>query len=100
MADKIPSSDIENSIKGLDGWHKVENRDAIEKSFKFKDFNDAFAFMTHCAQYAEEINHHPEWFNVYNRVDVVLSTHDVDGLSNLDVKMAQKMNDLSSVSAA
>ena len=99
MADRIPSSDIENLIKDLDGWSKTENRDAIEKSFKFKDFNTAFAFMTACAKYAEEINHHPEWFNVYNRVEVVLSTHDVDGLSDLDLKTAQKMNDLSSVSA-
>lgn len=98
MADRIPSSDIENSIKDLEGWSKVESRDAIEKSFKFKDFNAAFAFMTACASYAEEINHHPEWFNVYNRVDVVLSTHDVGGLSDLDLKIAKKMNDFSSVS--
>lgn len=92
MVDKIPSSEIENSIKHLDGWRKVDGRDAIEKSFKFKDFEAAFSFMTAMAAYAEEINHHPEWFNVYNRVDVVLSTHDVGGVSELDLQMAEKMS--------
>jgi 4a-hydroxytetrahydrobiopterin dehydratase len=93
MAEKIPSSEIEAEISDLAGWSKVEGRDAIQKSFKFKDFKTAFAFMTACADYAEEIDHHPEWFNVYNRVDVTLSTHDVGGLSGLDLKMARKMND-------
>ena len=92
MAEKIPSSEIEKRIAPLAGWHKVENRDAITKNFKFNDFVGAFAFMSACADYAEEINHHPEWFNVYNRVDVTLNTHDVDGLSDLDLKMAQRMN--------
>lgn len=93
MAEKIPSSEIDSAISGLDGWSKVENRDAIEKTFKFANFIDAFAFMTRCAAYAEEVNHHPEWFNVYNRVEVVLATHDVNGLSSLDIDMARKMND-------
>lgn len=94
---KIATSNILKAIERLDGWAKVENRDAIQKTFKFRDFVSAFAFMTACADYAEEINHHPEWFNVYNRVEVALSTHDVDGLSNLDIKMAKKMNELAQI---
>jgi len=76
------------------GWSMVEDRDAIQKSFKFSSFVDAFGFMTRAALWAEKWNHHPEWFNVYNRVEVVLTTHDVDGLSALDVKLARKMDTL------
>ncbi len=94
MAIKILSENIENSIKELNGWHKVDGRDAITKSFQFNDFNAAWHFMSAIAIYAEEINHHPEWYNVYNKVDVTLNTHDVDGLSDLDIKMAQKMDEI------
>lgn len=76
------------------GWHMQDGRDAIEKTFKFKNFVEAFGFMTRCAMFAEKWNHHPEWFNVYNRVDVTLSTHDVGGLSELDLKLAKKMDRL------
>jgi 4a-hydroxytetrahydrobiopterin dehydratase len=76
------------------GWEVLEDRDAIGKSYKFKGFVDAFGFMTKVALWAEKWDHHPEWFNVYNRVDVVLTTHDVDGLSALDVKLARKMDTL------
>jgi 4a-hydroxytetrahydrobiopterin dehydratase len=68
------------------------DRDAISKTFSFKDFNQAFGFMTRTALYAEQVCHHPEWFNVYNRVEVTLSTHDVQGLSSNDFEMAKKMN--------
>lgn len=78
------------------GWKMVEDRDAIKKTFKFKNFIDAFGFMTRAALWAEKWNHHPEWFNVYNSVDVTLSTHDVDGLSELDLKLARKMDLLAS----
>ena len=78
------------------GWVLEEGRDAIRKEFKFKNFVDAFGFMTRAAIWAEKWNHHPEWSNVYNRVDVVLITHDVDGLSELDVKLAKKMDVLAS----
>ena len=78
------------------GWVLEEGRDAIRKEFKFKNFVDAFGFMTRAAIWAEKWNHHPEWSNVYNRVDVVLITHDVDGLSELDVKLAKKMDALAS----
>ena len=76
------------------GWAMVEGRDAIRKVFKFKDFADAFGFMTRAAIWAEKWDHHPEWFNVYSKVDVTLSTHDVDGLSALDAKLARKMDTL------
>jgi len=76
------------------GWSLVGDRDAIQQAFKFKTFNEAFGFMTRVAMYAEKWNHHPEWFNVYNRVDVVLTTHSVDGLSDLDIKLARMMDKL------
>ena len=76
------------------GWDMIPGRDAIAKSFQFGSFVEAFGWMTQVALWAEKLNHHPEWSNVYNRVDVVLSTHDVDGLSELDVKLAAKMDAL------
>ncbi len=92
MPNKIPSSEIEKEIKNLKGWTKVKDRDAIRKNFKFTDFKAAWAFMSEIATYAEEINHHPEWFNVYNKIEITLNTHDVGGLSDLDIKMAQKID--------
>lgn len=80
------------------GWHMVDGRDAIAKTFQFKNFIDAFGFMTRVAIWAEKWNHHPEWFNVYKTVEVTLATHDVDGLSALDVKLAGKMDDLAGTS--
>ncbi len=74
------------------GWTIVEGRDAINKTFKFKDFIEAWGWMSQKAIEAEKLNHHPEWFNVYNRVEVTLTTHDCDGLSDLDVKLAGKMD--------
>lgn len=76
------------------GWEMVADRDAIRKSFVFKDFADAFGWMTRVAIWAEKWDHHPEWHNVYKTVDVVLSTHDVGGLSALDAKLARKMDSL------
>ena len=66
------------------GWTLLEDRDAISKTYKFEDFTEAFGWMTRAAMWAEKWNHHPEWSNVYNRVEVTLTTHDVDGLSSLD----------------
>ena len=74
------------------GWELVEGRDAIRKTFKFRSFIEAFGWMTRMAIHAEKLNHHPEWFNVYNRVEVTLTTHDADGLSALDVKLAEVMD--------
>ncbi|CAD6184550.1 unnamed protein product [Caenorhabditis auriculariae] len=70
------------------GWKMVSGRDAIQKEFLFKNFNEAFGFMSRVALKAEQMNHHPEWFNVYNKVDVTLSTHDCGGLSQNDIKLA------------
>ena len=82
-------------MKGT-GWSAVEGRDAIKKEFTFKNFNEAFGFMTRVALKAEQMNHHPEWFNVYNRVEVTLSTHDCGGLSSNDVEMATYMDKVES----
>lgn len=76
------------------GWTLVEDRDAIEKTFVFKNFIDAFGWMTRVAIWAEKWDHHPEWSNVYKTVNVVLTTHDVDGLSARDAKLARKMDSL------
>ncbi len=71
------------------GWAPADGRDAALKTFKFADFNEAFGFMTRVALYADKADHHPEWFNVYNRVDITLTTHDAGGLSERDVAMAR-----------
>jgi 4a-hydroxytetrahydrobiopterin dehydratase len=76
------------------GWTEVDGRDAIMREFKFDNFVTAFGFMTRAALWAEKWNHHPEWSNVYNRVTVVLTTHDAGGVSELDAKLARKMDAL------
>lgn len=75
-------------FRDFPGWLAVEGRDAATKSFRFDDFNAAFGFMTRVALAAEKANHHPEWFNVYNRVDITLTTHDAGGLSKRDAALA------------
>ena len=74
------------------GWERVSGRNAIARKFEFKDFNAAFAFMTRVALLAEKMDHHPEWSNVWNRVDVTLATHSAGGLTELDVKLAEAMD--------
>lgn len=81
-------AEILNPILGQ-GWKMVEGRDAIRKEFQFKNFNEAFGFMTQVALKAEKMDHHPEWFNVYNKVDITLSTHDCNGLSQKDITLAK-----------
>lgn len=88
MDDKIRT----DALARLTEWQQVADRDAIQKSFTFTSFNEAFSFMTRVAMEAEKANHHPEWFNVYNRVDVVLTTHDAGGLSEKDIKLATFMD--------
>ncbi len=91
MADKIGA---EAGAAQLNGWAiKPGNRDAIEKTFKFADFKTAFAFMSASALKAEQMDHHPEWFNVYNRVEVTLTTHDADGVTALDIELGGFMDD-------
>jgi 4a-hydroxytetrahydrobiopterin dehydratase len=88
MSAKLDPEARQEALAELPGWGLVDGRDAIEKSFRFKDFNAAFAFMTRIALAAETAGHHPEWFNVYNRVDITLSSHDVGGVSQRDVDLA------------
>lgn len=92
MTVRLSTEEIEAALRELDGWKMVDGREAIQKSFKFANFNQAFAFMTRVALKAEKMDHHPEWVNVYNRVDVTLATHDVDGLSGKDIKLATFMD--------
>lgn len=92
MASKLPADDRASALKDLPQWSGVEGRDAITRSFKFKDFNAAFGFMARVALLAEKMDHHPEWFNVYNRVEVTLSTHDAGGVTEKDVRMARAMD--------
>ena len=92
MPTKLSDAQRTTALAGLDGWRAVDGRDAITRTFKFADFNAAFAFMTRVALTAEKMDHHPEWFNVYNRVEVTLSTHDAGGVTELDIKLAAFMD--------
>lgn len=82
------------ALAALDGWTEDEQRDVINKTFTFKNFNQAFGFMTRTALLAEKMDHHPEWFNVYNKVEVTLTTHDAGGITELDIKLARAMDRL------
>ncbi|MQW86648.1 4a-hydroxytetrahydrobiopterin dehydratase [Sinorhizobium saheli] len=90
--EKLDAAAIAEHLHKMEGWVLDEHGTSIWKAFRFKNFAEAFAFMTQCALEAEKLNHHPEWFNVYNRVDVTLSTHDASGLTELDFKLAAKMD--------
>ena len=92
MAKTLTPEERQAGLQSLPKWQLVEGRDAITRSFRFKDFNAAFGFMTRAALVAEKLDHHPEWFNVYNKVDVTLSTHDAGGLTALDLKLAATMD--------
>ncbi len=89
---KLSAAARKLALKDLPEWRKVPGRDAIARKFAFKDFNAAFAFMTRAALLAEKMDHHPEWFNVYNKVDVTLSTHDAGGVTQKDIAMAKAMD--------
>jgi 4a-hydroxytetrahydrobiopterin dehydratase len=89
MREKISDEARASALSGLRGWRQVEGRDAIHRRFTFTDFNAAFGFMTRVALYAERADHHPEWSNVYNRVDITLTSHDVGGISQRDIDMAR-----------
>ena len=92
MSGKLIGEARKAALAGLKGWSEVAGRDAITKKFVFKDFNQAFGFMSRAALVAEKMDHHPEWFNVYKTVDVILSTHDAGGLTDRDVKLAEAMD--------
>ena len=92
MATKIGA---EQAVRELSGWTvKTGDRDAIEKTFKFSDFKTAWGFMTSTALKAEQMDHHPEWFNVYNRVEITLTTHDTGGVSEKDLKLAEYIEEV------
>lgn len=97
MVEKMTNTEISKALENLENWSINESQNAIHKQFKFKNFSQAWAFMSRAALLAEKMNHHPEWFNVYNRVDVTLNTHDVGGLSELDFKMARLMDKFSQI---
>ena len=92
MAERLSAEARKAALKGLPGWKEVEGRDAIARTFVFKDFNEAFGFMSRAALVAEKNDHHPEWRNVYKTVDVVLATHDANGVTQRDVELAKAMN--------
>jgi len=94
MAEKLSGEARNAALAKLSGWTEVSGRDAIARKFTFKDFSQAFGFMTRAALVAEKMDHHPEWFNVYKTVEVTLSTHDAGGVTDLDVKLAETMNKL------
>ena len=93
MAQKLSADERKSSLAKLNGWSDVAGRDAITKTFQFKDFNAAFGFMARVALVAEKMDHHPEWKNVYRTVEVTLSTHDAGGVTGLDIKLAQAMDE-------
>ena len=92
MGEKLTGAARDEALAKLADWEALSDRDAIHRTFKFKTFNQAFGFMTHCAMKAEKMDHHPEWSNVYNTVDVTLTSHDVEGLSERDVELATFMD--------
>jgi len=94
MAQKLTGEARKTALAKLAGWSEVKGRDAITKKFVFKDFNEAFGFMTRAALVAEKLDHHPEWFNVYKNVEVTLATPDAGGVTELDIKLAEAMNRL------
>lgn len=95
MVAKLSGQERTRAIAGLKGWSEAASgRDAIHKAFEFADFNAAFGFMTRVALMAERMDHHPEWFNVYNKVEITLSSHDAGGVSPRDIELAQFIDSL------
>lgn len=92
MVDRLSEDERNEALEALSDWDYDGDRDAISLSLEFDDFNQAFGFMTRVALLADKMNHHPEWSNVYNKVDILLTTHDAHGLSERDVKMAKAID--------
>jgi len=90
--EKLSPDTIENELKSLDGWSVVKGK--LHKDFQFDDFNQAFGFMARASMHIEKMNHHPEWFNVYNKLSVDLMTHDAGGITQNDVNLAKILNSL------
>jgi 4a-hydroxytetrahydrobiopterin dehydratase len=89
---RLSSEEISNELKNLPGW--TIQKEKLHKNFEFSNFNEAFGFMTRAAMEIEKMNHHPEWFNVYNRLSVDLMTHDAGGITQNDIQLAKILNDL------
>jgi len=94
MAEKLTGDARKSALSSIPGWTEVMERDAIFRKFEFRNFNEAFGFMTRVALLAEKRDHHPEWFNVYRTVEVTLCTHDAGGLTEKDIALAQAMDKL------
>ncbi len=92
MAERLSEEARKAALQELTGWTETPGREAIARTFVFKDFNEAFGFMTRAALVAEKRDHHPEWRNVYKTVEVVLATHDAGGVTALDIGLAKAMN--------
>jgi 4a-hydroxytetrahydrobiopterin dehydratase len=92
MVERLAGAHRKEAVRELSGWSEVEDRDAIRKVFHFGTFREAWGFMSEVALIAEKMDHHPEWFNVYNRVEIILSTHSVEGLSTLDITLAREID--------
>lgn len=92
MAERLSAEARKAALQELSGWTEMPGREAIARTFVFKDFNEAFGFMTRAALVAEKSDHHPEWRNVYKTVEVVLATHDAGGVTPLDIDLARAMN--------
>lgn len=97
---KLSSEGRATALKDLAAWQTVQGRDAISRSYQFADFNAAFGFMTRVALLADKMDHHPEWFNVYNKVDVTLSTHDAGGVTQKDIDLARAMDAFAAAAGA
>jgi 4a-hydroxytetrahydrobiopterin dehydratase len=94
MVEKLSEAERKSGLQELQDWAAAEGRDAIRRAFKFKNFSEAWGFMNRVALLAETQDHHPEWCNVYNRVEILLSTHDCNGLSERDLKLARAIDKL------
>jgi 4a-hydroxytetrahydrobiopterin dehydratase len=92
MVERMSAEARASALQDLPGWSEVDGREAIARTFTFRDFNEAFGFMTRVALVAEKLDHHPEWRNVYRTVEVVLATHDAGGVTTLDIALAKAMN--------
>ena len=92
---KLDDAEVDTALAHLDGWELSDGK--LHREFRFEDFNSAFGFMTRSALVAESMNHHPEWSNVYNRVQVDLTTHDAGGITRLDIKLAERMSEIAAL---
>lgn len=99
MVVRLSADERQRALQELPGWQLLGDREAISRTFRFRTFNDAFGFMTRVALMAEKLDHHPEWFNVYNRVEITLATHDAGGITERDITLARFIDTAASAAA-